>query len=230
MKILAASIPEYFPSINLYLKLLYSDVFLLADNLQYSKHSLVNRTNIKTPEGKKWLTVPVLTSKKGIQTITEVNILPESNWRRKHELALKANYKFSPYFEYYFPKYEKLFNSEWQSILNLDITIIDIIKKQLRINKELHYSSKLKSEKSGTDRISELVKKYNCDAYLIFESEISFVNKKDLEKDGIELIIKKFIIKEYMQQFEPFIPDLSIIDLLFNLGNDSIEYLHSCMN
>lgn len=228
MKILAASLPEYFPTIHFYLKMILSDVFVLADNLQYSKHSLVNRTKINTAEGKQWLTVPVLTSKRGIQKINNMNIQPESNWHRKHKVALKTYYKFSPFFEHYMHRYESIFNSTWSSLLNLDIAVIEMIKKQLKINKKLFSISKLSIQNTGTKRIIELAKTFNCSKYLIFDSEVSFVNQKSLENAGIELVIKKLNIKEYRQQFKPFTSDLSIIDLLFNIGNESLEYLLTC--
>jgi hypothetical protein len=230
MKILAANVPEYFPSIHFYLKMFLSDVFVLADNLQFSKHSLINRTKIDTPQGRQWLTVPVISSKKGIQKINEVKILPESNWQRKHEVALKTNYKFSPYFEHYMFIFKSIFEKKWNSILELDILCIELIKKQLKINKELFYSSNLFTKKRSSEFLVDLAKSHNCNKYLIFDSEIPFLDQNVLDKAGIGLVIKKSDIRAYRQQFEPFKIDLSILDLLFNLGNESLEYLHSCLN
>jgi len=229
MKILAANIPEYFPSIHFYLKMILSDVFVLADNLLFSKHSLVNRTKINTPQGWQWLTVPVFSSKKGVQNINEVSILPESNWQRKHKVALKTNYKFSPFFEHYMFSFESVFDKEWKSILELDIACIELIIKQLKINKELFYSLNTITENKSTELIVELAKTHNCNNYFIFDSETSFVDQNVLENAGIGLVIKKFDIRAYRQQFEPFKNDLSILDLLFNLGNESQGYLHSCL-
>ena len=125
MKILAASLPEYFPSIKFYLKMIQSDVFVVADNLQYSKHSLSNRTKIKTPDDYKWLTVPVLKSKRGLQKLNEISIVPESKWQRKQQVSLKSNYKYAPFFDHYFYKFESIFHSSWNTIWELDLVILN---------------------------------------------------------------------------------------------------------
>ena len=229
MKILAASLPEYFPSTNFYLKMISAGVFVVADDLQFSKHTLVNRTKIKTPEGFKWLTVPVIKSKKGLQKIHNVNIVPESNWQRKQQVSLKSNYKYAPFFDHYMYNFDAVFQEDWQSICELDLTIIKSIQKQLRLNKELYLLSEIKVNKTGTERIVELVKHFNCDSYLIFGSESAYIDEKILNDADIELTELKPNMSHYRQQFEAFIPNLSILDLLFNLGNESMAYLYSCI-
>ena len=209
--------------------MIQSDVFVVADNLQYSKHSLVNRTKIKTPDGFKWLTVPVVKSKKGLQRINEVRIVPESNWQRKQQVSLKSNYKYAPFFDHYFYKFEKVFHSNWKSIWDLDLSIMNSLQKQLRLKQELNLLSDLNIDQIGTERIIELAKRFDCDTYLIYNSESAYVNENKLNDAGISLIAFKPELRHYRQQFEPFIPNLSIIDLLFNLGNESVAYFYSCV-
>jgi len=229
MKILAASLPEYFPTTNFYLKMIQADIFVIADKLQYSKHSLVNRTKIKTPDGFQWLTVPVIKSKKGIQNLDEVTIVSESNWKRKQRVSLKSNYKYAPFFDHYSYKFESVFQSNWNSILELDLIIMNSLQKQLRFKQELNLLSGLNIDKTGTERIIELAKRFNCDTYLIFDSELSYIDENKLNGAGINLIVFKPDLRHYRQQFESYIPNLSIIDLLFNLGNESVAYLYSCV-
>ena len=229
MKILAASLPEYFPSVYFYLKMIRADVFVVADNLQFSKHSLVNRTKIKTPGGFNLLTVPVIKSNKGLQKINNVKIVPESNWQRKQRVSLKSNYKYAPFFDHYIYKFESVFKTKWNSIIDLDLFIIDSIKNQLRLNKEINILSKLKIDKNKTAHIIEMAKHFNCDTYLIFESELAFIDKKMINNFGIGLKVLRPKLNPYIQQFDPFFPNLSIIDLLFNSGNESVAYLYSCI-
>jgi hypothetical protein len=125
--------------------------------------------------------------------------------------------------------FERIFEKDWKSILELDIECIELIKKHLKINKELFYSSNLITKKKSTELLVELAKTHNCNNYLIFDSETAFVDQNVLENAGIGLVIKKFDIRAYRQQFEPFKNDLSILDLLFNLGNESQAYLQFCL-
>ena len=110
--ILVAERPHYIPTIDYFHKMVCSDTFVLADDILYTTGSLVNRTAIKSPEGKQWLTVPVLTRGKGKQAIGEVQIDPERNWRKKHWKAIYLNYKYAPYFEYYRDFFEQLYQKE----------------------------------------------------------------------------------------------------------------------
>lgn len=227
MKILAASIPEYFPSINFFLKMYKADVFVIADNLQYSKHTLVNRSKINTADGMKWLTVPVLTSKQGLQKINEINILSESNWQRKHLLALKSNYKHTPYFEYYMQDYQSILTSVWKKLFLLDDKIILLLQKQLKIQRNIFYSSEIITNETGTKRIIDLVKKCNCDSYLIFQSELRFVDKNLLNNAGIKLIIKSNDAIQSGLRYAPSSNEISVIDLLFNHGNETFNYIYT---
>lgn len=225
MRILAASLPEYLPSVNFYRKMLNCDVFVLADTLQFSKHSPVNRTRIKSANSLQWLTVPVLSSKKGIQKINTVKILPESNWQRKHKTALMSYYKYAPFFEHYIYKLEPIFQTRWESIYELNLANIELIKNLLRIKRDINLFSQLKTGETGTDQIIEMVNKFDCNAYLIFESETTFVDEEKLKSAGIKLHILRNDFKPYTQQFDIFEPNLSVIDLLFNTGNESLQYL-----
>ena len=230
MKIVTACIPEYFPSVTFFLKMLHADHFVLADNLQYTKHSLVNRTKIRTPNDWQWLTVPVIKSKQGLQSIASVKILPESNWQRKQQTSLKSNYKYAPFFDHYFFLLKNIFEDHWINIHQLDLATIQHLQKHLRLEKEIQFLSNYKINKTGTDRIIDLVKKMNADTYLINASESKFVDRNKLTTAGIDLKIVYPNLKQYRQSFEPFIADLSVLDVLFNLGNESLTFLDSCLN
>ena len=79
-RVLAAHQPNFLPWLGLFHKVGQADVWVLADDVQYSRGSLTNRNRIRTASGWQWLTVPVLTRGRGQQRICEVQTQPDGDW------------------------------------------------------------------------------------------------------------------------------------------------------
>ncbi len=227
MKLLAAHPPEYFPGIPFFLKMILADKFVIADDLQFSTRSSVNRTKIRTSDGWQWLTVPVLSKGKLLQRINDVQILPDTPWQRKHLRTIQANYKYASFYEHYSIILEQILEKRWKSLLELNNETINILKSQLKIDTPIFYSSNIDFPKKGSEKIIQIVKYYNCDHYLITEEELCFVDNKLLYDNGINLIVKKLDFPNYYQQFEPFEKNMSVLDLLLNAGIESRKIILS---
>lgn len=223
--ILAADKPDYIPTIDYFYKMARADVFVLADDILYTSGSAISRTPIKSPQGRRWLSVPVLTGGRGAQQIREVNIDPAKNWRQKHRKAIRLNYKYAPYFEYYADFYEELYQEEWQDLLELNGAILQYIRKALGLASRLIFSSTLQTRSGATEKIVDIVRAAGCRQYLAWESDRSFLNAEQFEQAGIEVVYLDFRPPQYHQQHGAFIPNLSIIDLLFNYGPEAKRFL-----
>lgn len=223
--ILAADKPNYIPTAEYFYKMARADVFVLADDILYTSGSTISRTPIKSPQGKLWLSVPVLTGGRGTQQIRDVKIDLPKNWRQKHWKAISLNYKYAPYFEYYADFFEELYREEWQNLVELSGAILQYIRKALRISNRLIYSSTLQTRSGTTEKIVDIVKVSGCQQYLAWERDRSFLNAKQFELAGIEVAYLNFQPSEYHQQYGAFIPNLSIIDLLFNHGPEAKMHL-----
>lgn len=195
-----------------------ADVFVLADDVQYTAHGFINRNFIKSPKGKQWLTVPVITRGRGAQKINEARIDKDQDWRRKHWNSLQFNYKYAPYFDYYAEFFEQLYQKEWEFLVDLNIALIGFVRKALNIDCPIHLSSELSLASEKTERIIDMAKKTGCDQYLSGEGGKRYLDEALFKEAGIELIYSDFKHPIYHQQFFKFIPNLSIIDLLFNEG------------
>ena len=219
MKVLSAHYPEYFPSITFFQKLLFSDVFIIIDNIQFSKNKNINRAKIKTKDGAQWITVPVLKKEKDYQKIFKIKIDSSSNWRRKHLRTIYVSYKNAPYFEKYFPEIKTIILlKNIKKLLTLNLKIINYIINELEIGKKILIGSKIKLKEKGRNLISEMLLKTGCNAYLV---EKKYDNYLTPIKNKTNIIFKDFKPIFYQQLFNNFIPDLSIIDLLFNYGKES---------
>lgn len=216
--ILAAHQPNFIPWIGYFHKMAQADRFVLADDVQYTTHGFINRNYIKTRQGKKWLTVPVITKGKGLQKINEVRIDTDQNWEQKHWSTLELSYKYAPYFEYYSDYFQQLYRKKWEFLVDLNIELIEFVRTQLKISCPIQLSSELDLVSGATERIVDMGKKTGCKTYLSGASGKKYLDEIQFKKAGIELIYDDFQHPHYRQQFEGFIPNLSVIDLLFNEG------------
>ena len=223
--ILAAHQPNFIPWIGYFHKMALADKFVLADDVQYTTHGYINRNYIKTANGKQWLTVPVITKGRGLQKINEVRIDKDQDWRRRHWNSLQMNYKYAPYFDYYADFFEQLYQKEWTFLVDLNIELIEFVRKSLNIPCPILLSSELDLRSDATEGIVDMVKKVNCTKYLSGESGKKYLNEKLFADAGIELIYTDFAHPKYHQQFGEFVFHLSIIDLLFNEGVRAGEFV-----
>lgn len=171
----------------------------------YQKQSCRTRCNVMTANGLQTLTVPVVKTN-GNHTMTkDVAISYREPWQQIHQRCLEAAYRKTPYFDYYFPYLEKAFQTRFETIVELNEFCLKFILKILKINKEIKY----------TEDFSKIE---NQEDYRISLSKWS-PEMTDFPK--------------YYQVFEdrqPFVSNLSVLDLIFNEGPESLDYLTNLSN
>jgi hypothetical protein len=214
--IVAAHQPNYMPWTGYFYKMMLCDRFIFADDLQYTTQSYINRVRIKTAHGEKWLTVPVLSRGKGRLKIKEIRIAQSENWQHKHWRTLYLNYKHAPFFDRYAGYFEKLYQRKWTYLVDLNMEILSFIMKTLDITCSVARSSEYSVPASQINGGTE---------YISGESGRIYLDETDFKKKGISLNYTHFKTTRYRQQFDGFLPNLSIIDLLLNEGPASKSHL-----
>jgi len=222
--ILTAQQSCFAPPLAYFYKMAQTDIFILADNLQYTSHSLMNRCRLKSKDGPFWLTIPVETKGKGLQNLKDVRIVAGNQWRKNHWKTLCANYKMAPYFEKYDLLLEKGYRQSWRFLVDFNQVFIDLAQQELRIPTPVVRSSTLPKCRSKSNMLSEYLKALNCSRYMCYKNEKAFA-KKYLKNDDLISILPAFRQPEYYQQFDGFLPNLSILDLIFNEGNEACKVL-----
>lgn len=199
-------------------KVLACDKFILVDHVQFVKKEWQNRNKIKTENGPKWLTVPVLVKGKFEQNINEVEINNNEKWQREHWGAIEFNYVKAPYFKDYKDFFEGVYKKKWNKLLDLNRSIIEFILDKLGIKKKIILSSSLNLTCKSTDLLIEMCKKMNGDTYLSGHQAMDYVDLEKFKKNNLKHVFMEFNYPTYEQQFGDFLPNLSIIDALFNIG------------
>ena len=217
--------PSYLPWLGFFEQMYRSDQFVLYDDVQFTRRDWRNRNRVRVLEGSVWLTVPVIQKNKFEQSLLETKIDNSTPWKRKHLETIRCHYSKTPFFDLHYPWCEKVFNSEWNFLLDLSLETIQYLKGELKINTPLLRSSELGEPGNKTERLVSICKQLGATQYLSGESARNYISEKDFSDQGIELEYQEYQHPEYPQRYEGFVPFLSTIDLLFNCGDKSLGFL-----
>lgn len=215
--------PVYLPWLGFFEKILASEIFVFLDDVQYEKNGWQNRNKIRTSEGEMWLTIPVH-NHKGLN-LNEIKIQNNSNWINKHTKSIIQNYSKSEFFNNFWQDFELIYEKQYDRLIDVNIDFIKLLMEKLGIKTKTIFSSELKIEKMGSERILEICKKLKADSYISGIGGKNYLNMDDFKKNDIIVEFQNFQHPEYRQRCEPFIPNMAAIDLLFNEGNDAIKFL-----
>ena len=218
--ILAAHQPNHLPYPGFFNKAILSDIFVLTDSNQFTRSNFHNRNRIRTKDGWEWITVPVYTKGHPNQTIYETIIDDETKWRKKHWHKLIFHYNRAPFFKNYAPFFERIYTQKWEHLAELNKTLILYLLKELGINTKIEFSSELGIPGQSTDFLVNASLKFGADTYLSGPGGKNYIEEQKFADNGIKLVYQEYRLITYHQLYEPFIPDMSVIDMMFNLGSD----------
>lgn len=217
---------HYLPWLRYFQKIAKSDVFVVLDDIQYNKNGWQNRNKIKGSSGAITVTIPVLN--KFQQALNEVVIDNKSNWRKKHWQSLVTCYSKASYFKEYGPAVKNIYEREWDRLNAINIEMLKLFLSFLDIKTKIVLSSELHVPGVATERLVRMCKKLGADAYLsgAYATE-AYLDAEAFRKEGIRLDILQWQAPTYTQLFmqNGFIPDLSIVDLLFNEGPRTMDII-----
>ena len=193
--------PNYFPNIHQFTQIIKANNILFEVSDNYQKQTFRNRTYIYGANGKLGLFIPVIHTHKQRELFKDVKISYESNWMDLHLKSLQSAYRSSPYFEYFEDDFIKLYSKKEKFLADFNIKCIKLISNLLDLNLDFKISN-------------EYVEKTN-----------DIIDLRDLSNARKE---KKIETPKYIQVFESkhgYINNLSIIDLIFSEGPNSVSLI-----
>jgi len=202
------------------------DEFILYDDMQYTRRDWRNRNQIKTPKGAQWLTVPVLVKGKYYQKIrdTEIN---GTEWAKSHWRSLIQNYRRAAHFDAIADLLEPVYlNESFTHISKLNHRLLQIICNYLNINTKITKSWDYILVDGKTERLAELCMQAGGTEYITGPSARDYIDEKIFADKGIKLTWFDYSgYPAYPQLWGEFIHGVSVLDLLFNCGNDAPRYM-----
>lgn len=191
----------YLPPAEYFSLIAASDIILIEKEENYLKQSYRNRCYILSSHGPQILSVPVYLGSLHKTSIKDIRIDYSKRWQQVHLRAIKASYGSSPYFPFYFENLETIISKRIDYLIDLNMELTEAVLKMLKIKTEMSYTANFEAS----------VGSENDYRYKITPKEKS-----------------SFRIKEYLQVFNPedhFVQGLSIVDMIFNLGPEAVDYL-----
>jgi len=201
------------------------DLFVFYDDVQYTKNDWRNRNRIKASTGPAWLTVP--TGPNIGRLICEVD-LPDGKWQSKHWKTLRQYYSRAPFFE----KYEDFFSHvylgmRWERLSELNRFLIESISREfLGIRTRFEDSRSFSLAGLKQERLVSLLEQVGCTEYLSGPAGRNYLDERVFECAGMTLLYKDYEgYPEYSQMYPPFDHYVSVIDLLFNVGDAARRFI-----
>jgi len=216
---------NYFPYPGFFKKISLSDAYVVLDKTQF-QFDITNRNKIITPDGS-WtrISVPIKKGQKffEIRNVEINNDLPwaEENWNLIHE-----SYNKSPFFDLYKVFLDTMYKKKWNLIFDLNLQILKKIFDWLDIETEIVLESELNITGTSSKRLLNICKKLGADTYISGIGGKGYLDEKLFENNKIILKYQNYSPIRYLQHAsKSFIPNLSIIDLLANVGSESGKLL-----
>ncbi|NRB09204.1 MAG: WbqC family protein [Richelia sp.] len=219
--------PAYLPWLGYFQRIAVSDLHIVLDHVQFEKNSFTNRNKIKIANGWCWLTVPVKTKDRcGNLAIKSLEIDNSTNWRVKHWQTMRHNYGKAPYFQQHSSFFKSVYQREWQYLSDLCREITNYLLEVLKINTSLLFSSEINTEGIKDELILNLCQKARAITYLSGRLGQNYIREELFKEKGIQVEYQNYHHPQYLQcwrgNFEPY---MSIVDLLFNCGSQSLDIL-----
>jgi len=202
------------------------DLFIAHDDLQYTKGDWRNRNRIKTRRGSEWITVPV-SYRKTSQLIEETPVDYSTPWAQKILNRIRESYRRAPHFEPYFSELTDLLTQTAASISDLNLSLIHWVCRHLEIETPIRMSREYRPQGAKTERLIGILQQVKATTYLSGPAAQAYLMPEMFEQAGIQLEFKQYDYPDYEQLYPPYDPAVSVIDLLFMKGRDSIVYLES---
>jgi len=217
--------PEHLPWLGFFDKAIRADLFVILDYVQYRKNYFQNRNKIRTKEGWTWITLPV---KSPVTVpVNDIKIDLGSPLRRRYINLISNYYRCAPFFDLHFGSIREIVLSANDKLAEINLVLIRFAFDALGIRTPIMVASKLDipREKGGTNVNLSICKFLGASRYLSGVSGTHYLNHQLFSDSGIQVEFQEFSHPIYKQLYEPFIPCMSVIDLLFNYGPASLDVI-----
>jgi hypothetical protein len=217
--------PGYLPWLGYFDLLQKADVFVHYDDVQFDKHGWRNRNRVKGPKGAIWLTVPVFHSGRAGQSILDVEIDDRQDWRRKHLSTVAQSYARAPFIDTVLPRLRNIIERPWLRLVDLDLALIDWLAMEIGIATPRHRASDLDVGGDRNERLINLCRHFRATRYVSGNAAQDYLDEAQFAAAGIGVVWHNYIHPSYPQRHGEFVPYLSVLDLILNVGRESLAVL-----
>lgn len=208
--------PNFVPYLGYFYKIYKSDVFVFLDDTQFSTGNFQNYNYIKSPKGKMRIALPIEYSfGDNINTVA----LKDNGWENVLLDKLRYNYKNAPYFSEVFNDICEIVNSQkWTYLYELNIAIVKAICDRMSFKTKFVLASDLSIDSKKEEKVLDICETLGATEYLSGHGAKVYQSEDNFTQRGIKLKYTDFEDELYEQLWGEYIPNLSILDYIFNCG------------
>jgi WbqC-like protein family len=228
MKRVAIVQSNYIPWKGYFDLLRLSDEFILYDDVQYTRRDWRNRNRVKTPRGVEWLTIPVEVKGKYHQRIRDTRI-SDVTWGKKHWATLTHNYARAPFFGAYREIFEPLYLGALPPMLSdVNRLFLETICPLLDIRTPIRWSDEFPPAAGRSQRLLEICAAAGATEYLSGPAAKGYLDEELFAQASIRVSWMDYSgYRPYPQINGPFVHEVTVLDLIFNVGPDAKRFLRA---
>ncbi len=202
------------------------DEFVLYDDVQYTRRDWRNRNRLKSPEGVRWLTIPVQVKGRYLQRIDET-MVSDPRWGERHWATLAGWYGRAPFFQTYREALEDLYRDTRERELSaINRRFLEMLRDALGIATPLTSSTDYPSGGQKTERLLGICQAAGARCYVSGPAAREYLDEERFRAAGIEVEWMSYEgYPEYPQLHPPFEHAVSVLDLLLNVGAEAPRYM-----
>jgi hypothetical protein len=226
MKKVAISQSNYIPWKGYFDSISACDVFVLYDNVQYTKRDWRNRNRIMFNSNLKWLSIPVDVKGKYLQKISETKVADKS-WNLKHLKLISQAYAKTSFFKEKKEWLENLYqNCTFDYLSEINYYFITEINKLLGIKTKVIFDTEFELSGDKSQKLLDICKELNADEYYSGPAAQSYLNEELFKKQGVQVKYWDYSgYKSYNQLSDEFEHGVSVFDLIFCEGVEATKYM-----
>jgi WbqC-like protein family len=222
--------PCYLPWRGHFALMKTADVFVFYDDVQFTSNtsrSFFARVQLKTAQGRRWLTVPVRKSGRFGQRIDHVEVAEDGRWRARHGAAIREALRAAPCVASVEPVLGALTEGAWGRLAELTITTTRLMAELLGIRRETLRSSDLGIGGDGSARVLAVCRALGATRYITGHGGLAYLDHEAFERTGIAVEYLDYDLSPYPQQHGPFEPYVTALDLLANTGPTALDHVNA---
>ena len=225
--ILTAHQPVYMPWLGLFHKIAIAEKFCIFDIAQYQTKDFNNRNKIKTNAGSMWLSVPVESKGHFEKSLKDIRIVNDG-WNKKHFKSIDLAYRKAPFYSEYIGQLEVLLMEKTYTYLaDLNFATLEFGLKSLGIDVPIVTASSFDFQGSKSDLVLDMCQKLGASDYIFGNQGKDYADVNSFLSCKVTPYFQEYVHPVYPQLHGEFEPYMSVVDLLFNVGQKSIDIIMS---
>ncbi len=211
-------IPEFLPDLAYFDSLHKADICIMLDTLPDKKISNINGTHIIRQNRKEYIEVPISRSGKKARVFKDIEPIDTIFWQKKFLKQIHHSYKSAPYFEESFFEIKDCVEESWKSVADLNCALIVLMLSLLQITCRFQRTSELYSSVCDETQVDEMIQEAGGTSLVLEEHDTMPFSEYLRAHKILPIVSYRYNSPSGREHIYPFIPGISILDPLFNIG------------